>query len=58
MPLAIVWGMADPVSGPDMVAYLREHAPNIAVTELPEISHYPHLEVPNTVASELLKRDA
>ncbi len=57
VPLSLAWGMADPVSGPDMVAYLREHAPKIAVTELPEISHYPHLEVPETVAAELLKLD-
>jgi pimeloyl-ACP methyl ester carboxylesterase len=57
VPLKLVWGMTDPVSGPDMVAYMRERGPAIDIVELPEISHYPHLEVPDRVADEFLRFD-
>jgi pimeloyl-ACP methyl ester carboxylesterase len=57
VPLRLVWGMGDPVSGPDMVAHIRTHAPAVAIHELPAIGHYPHLEVPDVVAEQLLAFD-
>ena len=56
VPLQAVWGMGDPVSGPDMVAYFREHAPRMVIHELDGIRHYPQLEVPDVVAAKVLAR--
>jgi pimeloyl-ACP methyl ester carboxylesterase len=55
-PAQLVWGMGDPVSRADMVAYIREHAPKVAVHELAGIGHYPHYEVPERVAELVLSQ--
>ncbi len=50
MPLALINGSADPVSGAHMVARFREVAgAHYFIRELPGIGHYPQLEAPQAV---------
>lgn len=49
MPLKLIDGLADPVSGTDMVQRYRELIPNPNVTELLGIGHYPQVEAPEAV---------
>lgn len=50
-----VWGLADPVAGASVVEAIREGVPDPDVVELADVGHYPHLEVPERVATELLE---
>jgi pimeloyl-ACP methyl ester carboxylesterase len=54
IPLALVWGLQDPVSGPLVLAAARVRYPRAVVTELPAVGHYPPVEVPDVVAHALL----
>lgn len=49
VPVRVVDGMRDPVSGAHMVARYRELVPNPDVVELTEIGHYPQVEDPDAV---------
>jgi pimeloyl-ACP methyl ester carboxylesterase len=49
VPLRLIAGLADPVSGPDMVAHFRETIPEPDVVTLDGIGHYPQLEAPDAV---------
>ncbi len=49
--LQLAWGMQDPVATPAVLAALRELHPGVAVTELPELGHYPQLEDPARMAA-------
>lgn len=52
VPVMLINGSADPVSGAHMVARYRELVrPNDRVVELPEIGHYPQVETPAAVVS-------
>lgn len=54
-PLQLINGSADPVSGAHMVARYRELVPRpTAITELPEIGHYPQIEAPSAVTRAYL----
>lgn len=56
MPLALVNGSVDPISGSHMVVRYRELACRLDyVAELPEIGHYPQVEAPTEVADHYLK---
>ncbi|MEO8365254.1 MAG: alpha/beta hydrolase [Pseudoxanthomonas sp.] len=55
MPLRLVAGMDDPVSGAHMVRRYRELVPGADVIELPGIGHYPQWEAPERVAAALLE---
>jgi pimeloyl-ACP methyl ester carboxylesterase len=57
VPLAFIWGMADPVCGPDMVARLKELCPRARFTELADIGHYPQVEAPDEVLQAILGED-
>ena len=46
VPLRVIDGCADPVSGAHMLARYRELVPNPDVVELAEIGHYPQVEDP------------
>ncbi|HYS55251.1 MAG TPA: alpha/beta hydrolase [Thermoanaerobaculia bacterium] len=46
VPLRMISGLDDPVSGARMVARLREEVPDVDVVSLPGIGHYPQLEDP------------
>ncbi len=49
IPLRLINGQLDPVSGAHMVARYRELVPNADVVELSDVGHYPQLEAPNEV---------
>ena len=49
IPLKLIDGAYDPISGRHMVARFRELVPHGDVTELEKIGHYPHVEAPREV---------
>lgn len=51
--LSIAWGLQDPVATTAVLAALRELRPGVAVSELPELAHYPQLEDPQRLARVL-----
>lgn len=48
--LSMLWGMKDPVARVDVLRGLQALRPGLAVTELPELGHYPQIEDPGQVA--------
>ncbi|MBS0374085.1 MAG: alpha/beta hydrolase [Proteobacteria bacterium] len=54
VPLSLVAGLDDPVSGRHMVERFRELVPAAAVTGLPGIGHYPQLEAPVPVLGRIM----
>jgi pimeloyl-ACP methyl ester carboxylesterase len=59
LPLRLVDGLDDPISGAHMVARYRELIANADVVELPGIGHYPQIEAPQSVVEAVvfLRRD-
>lgn len=55
VPLQLVNGSADPVSGAHMVARYRELVGHGDIVELPGIGHYPQIEAPHRVANHVLE---
>jgi pimeloyl-ACP methyl ester carboxylesterase len=53
-PLAVVWGDADPIAVVAMVDQLRAARPDVAVTILEGVGHYPMLEAPGPFAAAVL----
>jgi pimeloyl-ACP methyl ester carboxylesterase len=51
--LGFVWGMQDPVATVEVLDALRRMRPGAAVTELPELGHYPQIEAPERLAATL-----
>lgn len=49
IPLRLVNGSADPISGAHMLARCRELVPRAEIVELPEVGHYPQLEAADAV---------
>jgi len=49
VPIRVIDGAADPVSGAHMVARYKELVPNVDAVLLPNIGHYPQLEAPRAV---------
>jgi pimeloyl-ACP methyl ester carboxylesterase len=54
VPLRVIDGAADPVSGAHMAARYRELVPDPDVVLLPEIGHYPQVEAPAAVLAAYL----
>lgn len=54
MPLKLIDGAFDPISGTHMARRYRELVPAADVTELPGIGHYPQIEAPDRVANAYL----
>lgn len=50
---AFLWGMSDPRSGAQVAEHIRRRMPTAPVKPLPEVGHYPQLEVPDLVAKEI-----
>ena len=48
--LSLAWGLQDPVATTEVLAAMRELRPEVPVTELPELAHYPQLEDPRQMA--------
>ena len=56
VPVALINGSADPVSGAHMVARFQELGLPLAfLAELPETGHYPQMEAPDEVATAYLR---
>ena len=56
VPIALINGSVDPVSGAHMVARYREVvSPNHFIVELAEIGHYPQVEAPEAVLEAYLQ---
>lgn len=53
IPLALVNGVEDPISGRSIVARWRDLLPGSPVVELPGVGHYPQVESPGEVVSAL-----
>ncbi|MGE0546961.1 MAG: alpha/beta fold hydrolase [Kofleriaceae bacterium] len=54
VPIRLIDGLADPISGAHMVARYRELVPNADVIALDGVGHYPHVEAPQRVVESLL----
>ncbi|MGM0563330.1 MAG: alpha/beta fold hydrolase [Pseudomonadota bacterium] len=50
IPLAMVNGTLDPISGSEMVAMYEREVPEPRIVRLPTVGHYPHIEAPESVA--------
>ncbi|MDP3856622.1 MAG: alpha/beta hydrolase [Stagnimonas sp.] len=55
VPLRVINGPVDPVSGAHMVARYRELIPNPDTVSLPGIGHYPQVEAPQAVLDAFLQ---
>ena len=49
MPIGLINGLEDPISGRSIVARWRELLPHAPVYELPGVGHYPQVEAPEEV---------
>jgi pimeloyl-ACP methyl ester carboxylesterase len=59
VPVKLIDGLVDPVSGGHMVVRFRELVPKANVTELPGVGHYPQVQAPQAVLDAYLAfRDA
>ena len=56
MPVRLINGLEDPVSGAHMVARYRELVANADVVELAGVGHYPQVEAPERVLLPLLEQ--
>ena len=54
LPLKLIDGLADPISGAHMVQRYRQLVPNADVSELAGIGHYPQIEAPDAVITAYL----
>lgn len=54
IPLRLIDGGADPVSGEHLYHHYREHVPNADAVLLREIGHYPHTEAPDVVLENFI----
>ncbi|MFQ5865266.1 MAG: alpha/beta fold hydrolase [bacterium] len=55
IPIRFIWGLGDPVSGRNISEQIRKHLPQADLLELPDVGHYPQLEVPDWVVEQLLR---
>ncbi len=55
VPLRLINGPEDPVSGAHMAARYGELVPNPDIVSLPEIGHYPQVEAPDAVADAFIQ---
>jgi len=54
----LAWGLRDPVATTAVLSALQELRPGVAVSELPELAHYPQLEDPQRLAGALVAASA
>ncbi|MGE0868179.1 MAG: alpha/beta fold hydrolase [Kofleriaceae bacterium] len=58
VPIRLINGLADPISGAHMVARYRELIRDPDVVELPGVGHYPHVEAADQVTEALFSHAA
>lgn len=58
IPLSFLWGMRDPVSGSAIAGELRTRMPDADLVEYTDSGHCPHIEIPDRVAADILRRTA
>lgn len=56
IPMHLIWGVDDPVSGRRQLDALTTLRPDVPATELADTGHYPHTERHHEVAAVLLAR--
>ena len=56
VPLRLVNGPEDPISGGHVITAFRELGPQADVVELPGIGHYPQVEAPRQVTAAILEQ--
>lgn len=54
IPIRLINGNKDPVSGIHMASRYKEIIPNPDIIHLPDVGHYPHVEVPEEVFTHIL----
>jgi pimeloyl-ACP methyl ester carboxylesterase len=54
VPVRLIDGLLDPISGANLVARYRELVPRPDIVELPRAGHYPQVEVPDEVLAATL----
>ena len=54
--LSLMWAMQDPVAGPEMLRGIQQLRPDVPVTELPTLGHYPQIEDPAAVAAIVVRQ--
>jgi pimeloyl-ACP methyl ester carboxylesterase len=52
-PLALAWGMKDPVARTEVLDGLRALRPEVETIELPDAAHYPQIEQPELISAAL-----
>ncbi|WP_036462123.1 alpha/beta fold hydrolase [Mycolicibacterium neoaurum] len=52
-PLSYLWGLQDPVATVNVLVGLRDLRPAADVVELPDVGHYPQVEVPSEFAVQV-----
>ncbi|MFC9473064.1 alpha/beta fold hydrolase [Nocardia sp. NPDC056952] len=55
VPIRLIDGLADPISGAHMVERYRDLVPNPDIVELPAIGHYPQVEDPKSTLDAILE---
>ncbi|MEO8103601.1 MAG: alpha/beta hydrolase [Betaproteobacteria bacterium] len=55
LPIRLIDGLRDPISGAHMVARYRELISQPDIVELPEVGHYPQVEDPDAVIKAVLE---
>jgi len=53
LPTVFVWGDLDPVSGAHMIERVEQRLPSARIVRLDDVGHWPLLEAPDVVASEI-----
>ena len=54
VPIRLINGLRDPISGAHMVARYRELIRQPDIVALPDVGHYPQVEAPDAVVEALL----
>lgn len=55
-PMTALWGEQDPIAVVAMAHHLKEIRPDTEVVTWPDVGHWPAIEAPDRVASEIIKR--
>lgn len=57
LPVQLVWGLADPVSGGPMLDEVRRRTSTVRIEARDDVGHYPQLEAPEWVARWIARQE-